>query len=217
MRGAYRDRGASRKDREAIIVTEIPYQVNKARMIERIAEVVRDKRIEGISDLRDESDRHGVRVVVELKRDADARGGAEPALPLHAAADLASASTCWRSTAAGRRLMNLKQILEAFIAFREEVITRRTVYRARQGARARPVLVGLAIAVANIDEVIALIRAAKDPQVAREQLMAQAVAGRRRGAADRADRRAGPDRWWTATTRCRRPRPAPSWTCACSA
>ena len=74
-------------DREAIVVTEIPYQVNKARLIERIAEVVRDKRVEGISELRDESDRDGVRVVIELKRDADGRRGAEPALPLHAAAD----------------------------------------------------------------------------------------------------------------------------------
>ena len=85
-----------RKDREAIIVTEIPYQVNKATLIEKIAELVREKRIEGISDLRDESDRDGMRVVIELKRDAVGRRGAEPALPLHAAADDASASTWWR-------------------------------------------------------------------------------------------------------------------------
>ena len=85
-----------RKDREAIIVTEIPYQVNKATMIEKIAELVREKRIEGISDIRDESDRDGMRIVIELKRDADGRRGAEPALPLHAAADPPSAPTWWR-------------------------------------------------------------------------------------------------------------------------
>ena len=85
-----------RKDRDAIVFTEMPYQVNKAKLVERIAECVRDKMIEGISDLRDESDRDGVRVVVELKRDADARRRAEPALSLYRAADELSASTCWR-------------------------------------------------------------------------------------------------------------------------
>ncbi len=91
-----------RKEREAIIITEIPYQVNKATMVERIAELVRDKKIEGISDLRDESDRDGYRVVIELKRDAGAGCRAEPALSLHAAADARSAPTSWRSTAAAR-------------------------------------------------------------------------------------------------------------------
>ena len=85
-----------RKDREAIIVTEIPYQVNKATLIEKIAELVREKRVEGISDLRDESDRDGMRIVIEIKRDADGRRGAEPALALHGAADRASARTWWR-------------------------------------------------------------------------------------------------------------------------
>ena len=92
-----------RKEREAIIITEIPYQVNKATMVERIAELVRDKKIEGISDLRDEFDRDGYRVVIELKREADARRRAQPALSLHAAADRPSAPTWWRSTAAARR------------------------------------------------------------------------------------------------------------------
>ena len=85
-----------RKDREAIIITEIPYQVNKARMVERIAELVREKKIEGISDMRDESDRDGMRVVIELQARRLVRRRAQPALPLHAAADQSSASTCWR-------------------------------------------------------------------------------------------------------------------------
>ena len=91
-----------RKDREAIIITEIPYQVNKATMVERIAELVREKKIDGISDLRDESDRDGYRVVIELKRDAMRRRGAQPALPLHAAAIDLRRQHAWRSTAAVR-------------------------------------------------------------------------------------------------------------------
>ena len=91
-----------RKEREAIIITEIPYQVNKATMVERIAELVREKKIDGIADLRDESDRDGYRVVIELKRDAERDVVLEPALPLHAAADPRSAPTWWRSTAAAR-------------------------------------------------------------------------------------------------------------------
>jgi DNA gyrase subunit A len=160
------------RDREAIIVTEIPYQVNKSRMMERIAEVVRDKKVEGISDLRDESDRHGVRVVIELKRDAMH----EVVLnQLYRFTQLqTSFGVNMLALNAGRpEMLNLREILVAFIAFREEVITRRTIFdlgKARDRAHS---LVGLAISVVNLDEMIALIRAAIDPQVAREQLMAQ--------------------------------------------
>ncbi len=159
-----------RKDREAIVVTEIPYQVNKARMIERIAELVREKRIEGISDIRDESDRDGVRVVVEVKRDAQAD------IVLNQLYRYSPLQTSFGvnmlALRAGRpEQMNLKHVLEAFIEFREEVITRRTIFELGKARDRAHVLVGLAIAVANIDDVIALIRAAKDPVSARLSLM----------------------------------------------
>ncbi len=161
------------KDKQAIIVTEVPYQVNKAGMIEKMAELVRDKRIEGISDLRDESDRNGVRVVIEVKRDAVAEvvlNQLYKFTPLQT-----SFGVNMLAINNGRpQLMNLKEILQAFIKFREEVIRRRTVYELGQARNRAHVLVGLAIAVANLDEVIKLIRAAADPAVAREQLMATA-------------------------------------------
>lgn len=162
-----------RKDRESIVVTEIPYQVNKARMIERIAELVRDKRIEGISDIRDESDRDGVRVVIEVKRDAQAD------IVLNQLYRYSPLQTSFGvnmlALKAGRpEQMNIKQVLEAFIGFREEVITRRTIYELRKARDRAHVLVGLAIAVANIDEVIKLIRGAKDPVSARAALMERA-------------------------------------------
>lgn len=161
------------RDRQAIIVTEIPYQVNKASMIEKMAELVRDKRIEGIGDLRDESDRSGVRVVIEVKRDAVAEvvlNQLYKYTPLQT-----SFGVNMLAINGGRpQLMTLKQILQAFIQFREEVIRRRTVYELGQARNRAHVLVGLAIAVANLDEVIKLIRAAADPGVAREQLMERA-------------------------------------------
>jgi len=161
-----------RKDRMAIIVHEVPYQVNKARMIESMAEAVRDKRIEGIADLRDESDRDGVRVVIELKRDAE---------PEVVQAQLFKFTPLQTSFGVNMlaldggqpRLMNLKDILVAFIAFREEVIRRRTIFELGKARERAHVLAGLAVAVANIDEVIALIRAAPDPTTAREQLMSR--------------------------------------------
>ena len=159
-----------RKDRDAIIVSEIPYQVNKARMIERIAEMVRDKKIEGISDLRDESDREGVRVVIEIKRDALA----EVVLnQLYRYSPLQTSFGVNTLALNGNKpqLLNLKQILEAFLEFREEVIRRRTEFDLSKARDRAHVLVGLAIAVANIDEVIALIRGAKDPVEARTGLM----------------------------------------------
>lgn len=156
--------------RFAIIITEVPYQVNKAKLQERIAELVREKKIEGISDLRDESDKSGVRVVIEIKKDA---------MPDVVLSQLHSFTPLQTSFGVnmlaldnGRpELMNLKHVITSFIRFREEVITRRTNFLLGKARDRAHVLVGLAIAVANIDEVIAVIRAAADPNVAREELM----------------------------------------------
>jgi DNA gyrase subunit A len=162
-----------RKEREALIVTEIPYQVNKATLIEKIAELVREKKLEGISDLRDESDRDGMRIVIELKRDA--------------VTDVVL-NQLWRFTAmqssfgcnmialnGGRpELLNIRDFLVAFIDFREEVVTRRTKFRLNKARDAAHLQVGLAIAVANIDEVIHLIRTSPDGAAARESLMVRA-------------------------------------------
>jgi len=161
-----------RKEREALIITEIPYQVNKALMIEKIADLVREKRIEGISDLRDESDRNGMRVVIEIKRDA---------LPdvvlnqLYRFTPLQSSFGCNFVALNGGKpeLMNVQSILTAFIGFREEVVTRRAKFLLNKARDRAHILVGLAVAVANVDEVIALIRAAPDPATARERLMAR--------------------------------------------
>ena len=162
-----------RKGRQAIIVHEVPYQVNKARMVEIMAETVRDKKIEGISDLRDESDRNGVRVVVELKRDA------EPEVVLAQLFRFTPLQSSFgvNMLALDRgqpKMMNLKQIIVAFVEFREEVIRRRTIYDLGKARERAHVLAGLAVAVANIDAIIALIRAAKDPGDAREKLMIKA-------------------------------------------
>jgi DNA gyrase subunit A len=159
-----------RKDREAIIISEIPYQVNKSRMIERIAEMVRDKKIEGISDLRDESDRDGVRVVIEIKRDALGEVVLNQLYRYSPLQTSFGVNTLALNNGKPEQL-NLKRILEAFIEFREEVIRRRTDFELNKSRDRAHVLVGLAIAVANIDDVIALIRAAKDPVEAREGLM----------------------------------------------
>ena len=161
-----------RKDRLAIIVHEVPYQVNKARMIESIAEQVRDKRIEGISDLRDESDRDGVRVVIELKRDAEPEV-VQAQLYRFTPLQTSFGVNMLALDGGQPRLMNLKEILVAFIKFREEVIRRRTIFELGKARERAHILVGLAVAVANIDDVIALIRAAPDAATAREQLMAR--------------------------------------------
>ncbi len=159
-----------RRDREALIVTEIPYQVNKALMIERIAEMVRDKKIEGISDIRDESSRQGMRVVIEIKRDAMADVVLNQ---LYRFSQLQSTFSVNNIALTGGRpeQLNLKDLLQAFIAFREEVVTRRTKYLLNKSRDRAHILVGLAIAVANIDEVIKLIRRSKDAGEAREALM----------------------------------------------
>ena len=161
-----------RKDREAIIVTEIPYQVNKAALVERIAELVREKKIEGISDLRDELSRDGMRIVIELRREAVA----EVVL-----------NQLWRFTAmqtnfpvnmialnGGKpELLTLRDVLLAFVDFRETVVTRRTKFRLGKARDSAHLQVGLAIAVANIDEVIRLIRTSPDATAAREALMSR--------------------------------------------
>jgi DNA gyrase subunit A len=157
-------------NRTAIIVDEIPYQVNKARLVERIAELVRDKKIEGISDLRDESDKSGVRVVIETKRDAVAD------VVLAQLFKFTPLQTSFGVNALalndGRPgQLNLKDILEAFIRFREQVITRRTNHLLNKTRDKAHNLIGLAIAVANIDEVIKVIRAAPNPVAAKEELM----------------------------------------------
>ena len=159
-----------RKDREAIIVTEMAYQVNKAGMIEKIAEAVRAKRIEGISDLRDESDRTGVRVVIEIKRDAMAD------VVLNQLFRFSQLQTSFGVNSLalnhGRpELMNLAEMIAAFVDSREVVVTRRTKYLLSKARERAHVLAGLAIAVANIDAIIAMIRAAPDPATARAQLM----------------------------------------------
>lgn len=159
-----------RKDREALIVHEIPYQVNKSTMIEKIAELVREKRIEGISDIRDESDRHGMRVVIELKRD----GNADVILnQLYRFSQLqTSFGANMVALNSGRpEQLGLKDFIQAFVSFREEVVSRRTKFLLNKARDRAHVLVGLAIAVANIDEVIHLIRHAPDPATARRQLM----------------------------------------------
>ncbi len=158
--------------KEAIIITEVPYQVNKARMIEKIAELVREKRIEGIADLRDESDKSGVRVVVEVKKDAF------PDVVLSQLFTYTPLQTSFGVNMLaldnGRpQLMDVKHVLTSFISFREEVITRRTNFLLNKARDRAHLLIGLAIAVANIDEVIRVIRAAKDPGEARAELMSR--------------------------------------------
>jgi DNA gyrase subunit A len=162
-----------RKDREAIVITEIPYQVNKATMVEKIAELVKEKKIDGISDLRDESDRDGYRVVIELRRDA------VPDVVLNQLYRFTPLQTSFGANMValdgGRpQVMNLKDLLVAFVAFREEVVSRRTKFLLNKARDRAHILVGLAIAVANIDEVIRMIRSAPDPNSARDALMERA-------------------------------------------
>jgi DNA gyrase subunit A len=162
-----------RKDRDAIVFTEIPYQVNKAKLIERIAETVREKLIEGISELRDESDREGVRVVVELKRDA------EPDIVLnqlyrHTALQTSFGVNMLALNGGRPELLTLREVIAAFVAFREEVITRRTSHLLGKARERAHTLLGLLIAVANLDEIIALIRNAPDPATARAGLVGRA-------------------------------------------
>ncbi len=159
-----------RRDREAIIFTEIPYQVNKSALLERIGELVRAKQIEGISELRDESDRSGMRIVVELKRDAT-REVVLNQLFRFTQLQVSFGINMLALDAGRPRLMGLKDALLCFIAFREEVILRRARFELAKARDRAHLLVGLAIAVANIDEVIRLIRASSDVGTARQALM----------------------------------------------
>ncbi|MEM6537509.1 MAG: DNA gyrase subunit A [Pseudomonadota bacterium] len=161
-----------RKDRFAVIVTEIPFQVNKSVMIEKIAGMVRDKKIEGIADIRDESNRQGIRVVVELRRDA-APDVVLNQLYRHSQLQTSFGVNMLALNAGRPQQLTLRDVLAGFIQFREEVITRRTKFELGKARDRAHILVGLAIAVANIDDVVKLIRAAPDPATAKEQLMAR--------------------------------------------
>ena len=159
-----------KKDREAIIIHEIPYQVNKSKLIEKIAETVKNNIIEGISDLRDESDRNGVRVVIELKKDVDAN------IILNQLYKNTLLQTTFNSNMLALNKgkpeqMNLKEMLSAFIDFREEVITKRTIFDLNKARDKAHVLLGLVVANANIDEIIELIKSSKDSKEARQKLI----------------------------------------------
>ncbi len=159
-----------RKDRYAIVVDEIPYQVNKASMIEKIAEAVREKRIEGVSHVQDESDRNGVRVVVELKRDATP----EVVLnQLYRFSPMQTSFGCNMLALNGGRpeQLTLRRFLTSFIDFREDVVARRTAYDLRKARERSHILCGLAVAVSNVDEVVTTIRSSADAAEAREKLM----------------------------------------------
>ena len=159
-------------NRQAIIVTELPYQVNKARLLEKIAELVKEKKIEGITELRDESDKDGMRVVIELRR------GEVPEVVLnnlykHTAMQSVFGINMVALVDGQPRLLNLKQVLEAFIGHRREVVTRRTLFELRKARARAHVLEGLTVALANLDEVIELIKASPTPADAREGLLAR--------------------------------------------
>ena len=175
-RGAVVLRGKSHIEevhgREAIVFTEIPYQVNKAKLVERIAETVHDKTVEGIAALRDESDRDGLRIVIEIKREAD------PDIVLnqlyrHTALQTSFGVNMLAINGGRPELMSLRDIVVAFVAFREEVITRRTTHLLNKARERAHILVGLLVAVGSIDPIIALIRAAADPAEARAGLLAR--------------------------------------------
>ncbi|MBL0278390.1 MAG: DNA gyrase subunit A [Anaeromyxobacter sp.] len=157
-------------EREAIVVTEIPYQVNKAKLVEHIAELVREKRVEGISDLRDESSREGMRIVIELKRDALAQVVLNN-LYAHTAMQSGFGVTLLAIDAGQPRILTLKEVLERFVAHRRDVVTRRTRYELRQARAREHILLGLQIALDHLDEIIELIRAAGDRETARLGLM----------------------------------------------
>jgi DNA gyrase subunit A len=158
--------------KQAIIITELPYQVNKAKLVERIAELVKEKKIEGITGLRDESDKDGMRVVIELRREEVAE-----VILNHLLSQTQMQVVFGINMVAlvdGRpQVLNLKQLLEAFLRHRREVITRRTLFELKKARERAHILEGLSIALANIDEMIALIKAAADPSIAREQLLSR--------------------------------------------
>jgi DNA gyrase subunit A len=159
-----------REGRSAIIVDELPYQVNKKSLLERIAEGVRDKKLEGISDIRDESDKSGMRVVIELKRNE------VPEVVLNNLYKQTQLQDTFGMNMVALvngqpKLLNLKQMLDCFLSHRREVVTRRTVYDLRRARERGHLLEGLAVALANIDDFIAIIKAAPTPPIARQELM----------------------------------------------
>ncbi|MDH5265424.1 MAG: DNA gyrase subunit A, partial [Betaproteobacteria bacterium] len=164
-----------KNDRHAIIVDELPYQVNKKALLERIAEMVNEKRLEGISDIRDESDKQGIRVVIELKR------GEQPEVVLNNLYKQTQLQDSFGMNMVALvenqpRVLNLKQMLECFVAHRREVVTRRTVYELRKARERGHILEGLAVALSNVDEVIELIKRAPSPADAKRELLARAWA-----------------------------------------
>jgi DNA gyrase subunit A len=159
-------------ERESIVVTEIPYQVNKARLVESIADLVREKRIEGISDLRDESSREGMRVVIELKRDAVAQVVLNN-LYQHTTLQTGFGVTLLAIDGGQPRTLTLKQMLERFVAHRRDVVTRRTRFELKQARAREHILLGLQIALDHIDEIIELIKKAPDREAAREGLLSR--------------------------------------------
>ncbi len=161
-----------KRGRDAIVVTELPYQVNKARLIEKIADLVRDKRVEGISELRDESDKDGMRIVIELRR-GELTEVVLNNLYKHTPLQSVFGINMVALHQGQPKLLNLKQVLEAFLSHRREVVTRRTIFDLRKARDRAHVLEGQAVALANIDEVIALIKASKSPADAKEGLMAR--------------------------------------------
>src|SRR5512139_1928696 len=159
--------------REAIIVTELPYQVNKARLLERIAELVRGKLIEGISELRDESDKDGMRVVIELKRNENAEivlNNLYKQTPMESVFGVNMVALIDGQP----RLLNLKDMIEAFVRHRREVVTRRTVFDLRKARERGHILEGLAVALANVDEIVELIKSSETPVIAKERLLGRA-------------------------------------------
>jgi DNA gyrase subunit A len=161
-----------RTEREAIVVTEIPYQVNKAKLVEHIADLVRDKKIEGISDLRDESSREGMRIVIELKRDAVAQVVLNN-LYAHTAMQTGFGVTLLSIDAGQPRILNLREMLERFVAHRRDVVTRRTRHELRRAREREHILLGFQIALDHIDEIIELIKKAADREAAREGLQSR--------------------------------------------
>ena len=161
-----------KRGRQSIIVTELPYQVNKANLLEKIAELVKDGKIEGISELRDESDKSGMRMVVEVKRGENADVILNNLFE-HTAMQSVFGVNMVALVGGQPRLLNLKELLDAFLAHRREVVTRRSIFELRKSRDRAHVLEGLAVALESIDEMIALIKAAKDPEEAREKMMAR--------------------------------------------
>jgi len=159
-------------ERESIVVHEIPYQVNKAKLVEHIADLVRDKRLEGISDLRDESSREGMRVVIELKRDAVAQVVLNN-LYAHTQMQTGFGVTLLAIDGGQPRILNLKELLERFVAHRRDVVTRRTRYELRKAREREHILLGLQIALDHLDEIIELIKKAPDREAARDGLIAR--------------------------------------------